>query len=99
MASTFWVCGAASLFLVVSWWKLREMKARKVELEARIDDLLTISDSLNRTEGRRRARLRCAMRPSAKSFAAYRAWMPSLKGTEVGGSLARRWLGAPLPQE
>jgi hypothetical protein len=29
------------------------MKARKVELEARIDDLLTISDSLNRTEGRR----------------------------------------------
>jgi hypothetical protein len=39
--------------LAWSWWKLRKIKARKVELEARIDDLLTISDSLNRTRGRR----------------------------------------------
>jgi len=29
------------------------MKARKVELEGRIEDLLTISESLNRTQGRR----------------------------------------------
>jgi hypothetical protein len=53
MGSTFWVCVATSVMLAWSWWKLRKMKARKVELEARIDDLLTISDSLNRTQGRR----------------------------------------------
>jgi hypothetical protein len=53
MTSTFWVCVGTSALLAWSWWTLRKMKARKVELEARIDDLLTISDSLNRTEGRR----------------------------------------------
>jgi hypothetical protein len=53
MGSTFWVCAGASVMLAWSWWKLRKMKARKVELDARIDDLLTISDSLNRTHGRR----------------------------------------------
>jgi hypothetical protein len=53
MTSTFWVCVGTSVMLAWSWWKLRKMKARKVELEARIDDLLTISDSLNRTHGRR----------------------------------------------
>jgi hypothetical protein len=51
MGSTFWVCVATSVMLAWSWWKLRKMKARKVELEAR--NLLTISDSLNRTQGRR----------------------------------------------
>ena len=53
MASAFWVCVGTSALLAWSWWKVRKMKARKIELEARIDDLLTISDSLNRTEGRR----------------------------------------------
>ena len=53
MVSAFWVCVAASVLLAWSWWKLRKMKARKVELEGRIEDLLTISDSLNRTQGRR----------------------------------------------
>jgi hypothetical protein len=53
MGSTFWVCVGTSVMLAWSWWKLRKIKARKVELEARIDDLLTISDSLNRTRGRR----------------------------------------------
>lgn len=53
MASAFWVCGGASVLLAWSWWKLRKMKARKIELEGRIEDLLTISDSLNRTRGRR----------------------------------------------
>jgi hypothetical protein len=53
MGSTFWVCVGTSVMLPWSWWKLRQMKARKVELEGRIDDLLTISDSLNRTQGRR----------------------------------------------
>ena len=48
----FW-CVAASMFLAWSWWKLRKMKPRKVELERSIEDLLTISDSLNRTQGRR----------------------------------------------
>ena len=46
----FW-CVAASMFLAWSWWKLRKMKA--LELERSIEDLLTISDSLNRTQGRR----------------------------------------------
>ena len=49
----FWVCVAASVLLAWSWWKLRKMKTRKVELERRIEDLLVISDSLNRTQGRR----------------------------------------------
>jgi len=48
----FW-CVAASVLLAWSWWKLRKMKARKLELERSIEDLLTISDSLNRTQGRR----------------------------------------------
>jgi len=46
----FW-CAAASVLLAWSWWKLRKMKA--LELERSIEDLLTISDSLNRTQGRR----------------------------------------------
>ena len=49
----FWVCVAASVLLAWSWWKLRKMKTCKVELERRIEDLLVISDSLNRTQGRR----------------------------------------------
>ena len=53
MTSAFWVCVVASVLLAWSWWKLRKMKARKVEMEGRIEDLLTISDSLNRTQGRR----------------------------------------------
>jgi len=53
MAWAFWVCVATSVLLAWSWWKLRRMKARKVELEGRIEDLLTISESLNRTQGRR----------------------------------------------
>lgn len=53
MVSAFWVCVAASMLLGWSWWKLRKMKSRKIELERRIEDLLTISDSLNRTHGRR----------------------------------------------
>ena len=53
MVSAFWVCVGTSLLLAWSWWMLRKMKARKIELEGRIDDLLTISDSLNRTQGRR----------------------------------------------
>jgi hypothetical protein len=48
-----WECVSASVLLAWSLWKLREMKARKIELEGRIEDLLTISDSLNRTQGRR----------------------------------------------
>jgi hypothetical protein len=48
-----WVCVAAGVLLAWSWWKLRKMKTRKVELERRIEDLLVISDSLNRTQGRR----------------------------------------------
>jgi hypothetical protein len=57
MTSTFLLCVGASVLLAWSWWTLRKMRARKVELEARIDDLLTISDSLNRTEGRRARRI------------------------------------------
>lgn len=53
MASAFWVCVGTSVLLGWSWWKLRKMKARKIELEGRIEDLLTISDSLDRTQGRR----------------------------------------------
>jgi hypothetical protein len=53
MVSAFWVCVGASVLLAWSWWKLRKMKARKRDLENRIEDLLTISDSLNRTQGRR----------------------------------------------
>jgi len=53
MAWAFWVCLATSVLLAWSWWKFRRMKARKVELEGRIEDLLTISESLNRTQGRR----------------------------------------------
>jgi hypothetical protein len=53
MAWAFWVCVATSVLLAWSWWKFRRMKARKVELEGRIEDLLTISESLNRTQGRR----------------------------------------------
>ena len=53
MASAFWMCVGTSVLLAWSWWKLRKMKARKIELEGRIEDLLTISDSLNRTQGRR----------------------------------------------
>jgi hypothetical protein len=45
MTSTFWMCVGASVLMAWSWWTRRKMKARKVELEARIDDLLTISDS------------------------------------------------------
>jgi hypothetical protein len=48
-----WAGVAAGVLLVWGWWKLRKMKARKVELERRIEDLLTISDSMNRTQGRR----------------------------------------------
>ena len=53
MGSAFWICVAASVSVAWAWWKLRKMKARKVEMEGRIEDLLTISDSLNRTQGRR----------------------------------------------
>jgi hypothetical protein len=53
MGSAFWICVVASVVLAWGWWKLRKMKARKIELEERIEDLLTISDSLNRTQGRR----------------------------------------------
>jgi hypothetical protein len=53
MAWAFRVCLATTVLLAWSWWKLRRMKARKVELEGRIEDLLTISESLNRTQGRR----------------------------------------------
>jgi hypothetical protein len=53
MASAFWVCVGSSVLLAWSWWRLRKMKARKIELEGRIEDLLTISDSLSRTQGRR----------------------------------------------
>ena len=48
-----WVCVSASVLLAWSWLKLRKMKARKIELEGRIEDLLAISESLNRTQGRR----------------------------------------------
>jgi hypothetical protein len=57
MASAFWVCVGTSVLLAWSWWKLRKMKARKIELEGRIEDLLTIADSLNRTQGRRARRI------------------------------------------
>src|SRR5262245_30042206 len=40
MTSAFWVCAGTSLLLAWSWWKLRKMKARKIELEGRIEDLL-----------------------------------------------------------
>jgi hypothetical protein len=53
MGSAFWICVVASVVVAWSWWKLRKVKARKIELEGRIEDLLTISDSLNRTRGRR----------------------------------------------
>jgi hypothetical protein len=53
MASAYWVAVGICMFLAWSWWKLRKMKARKIELEGRIGDLLTISDSLDRTQGRR----------------------------------------------
>lgn len=52
-----WVCVSASVLLAWSWWKLHRMKARKIELEGRIEDLLTISDSLDRTQGRRARRV------------------------------------------
>ena len=53
MTSAFWVCVGTSVLLAWSWWKPRRMKARKAELEGRIEDLLTISDGLNYTHGRR----------------------------------------------
>ena len=52
MASAFCVCAGTSLLLAWSL-KLRKVRARKVELVGRIEDFLTISDSLNRTQGRR----------------------------------------------
>ena len=57
MTSAFWVCVGTSVLLAWSWWKPRRMKARKAELEGRIEDLLTISDSLDRTQGRRARRV------------------------------------------
>ena len=46
------VMSAGGLVLLVAiWLKFKRLRARKVELEARIEDLLTISDSLNWTEG------------------------------------------------
>jgi hypothetical protein len=48
--------------------KLQKMKARKVAVEERLEDLLTISDSLHRTQGRR----------------AHRDWTPGPNGTQSG---------------
>jgi hypothetical protein len=53
MVSAFWVSVGTSVLLAWCWWKWRKMNARKRDLENRIEDLLTISDSLNRTQGRR----------------------------------------------
>jgi len=54
---TLVVCGLAVLMLGWGWLKLYSLRRRRVELEERIEDLLTISDSLNRTEGRRAYRI------------------------------------------
>ena len=54
MDLTVWAVATAVCMAVVAvGWKLYMMKLDKEPLEQQIDELLIISDSLNRTEGRR----------------------------------------------
>ena len=41
------------VLLAACWWKLRRLKDQKDELEDRIRELALITESLNRTQGRR----------------------------------------------
>lgn len=47
------VVAATSMVLAAVAWKLWILKLDKATLEQQIEELLVISDSLNRTEGRR----------------------------------------------
>ena len=53
MNLAMWGLAVLCALVTAIGWKLCMMKLSKATLEAQIDDLLIISDSLNRTHGRR----------------------------------------------
>ena len=53
MMVVVWAAVVLCVVLAAIVWKLWILRLDKASLQAQIDDLLTISDSLNRTQGRR----------------------------------------------